>query len=112
MRRTTTGSYRRDRHDGGTTMTATSGPHHLNNHHRTTLQKILQHPAGHNIEWHDALSLLRAVGSVVEHHDGRVAVTVGDETRFLRTPPDKDVDMPTIVDLRRMLSEAGYGIEA
>src|SRR5215471_2834541 len=61
---------------GGTAMSASSGPAHLTSHHRTTLEKILQHPAGHNIEWHDVLSLLRAVGTVVEHHDGKVAVTV------------------------------------
>jgi hypothetical protein len=93
-------------------MTGTSGPAHLNSHHRTTLQKILQHPAGHNIEWHDVVSLLRAVGTVVEHHDGKVAVTVGSETGFFDVPAHKDIDTQTVVDLRRMLVAAGYGGEA
>jgi hypothetical protein len=92
-------------------MSATPGPMHLTSHHRTTLQKILQHPAGHNIEWHDALSLLRAVGSVVDHHDGKVAVTIGADTRVFEVPAHKDIDVRTVVDLRRMLSAAGYGIE-
>jgi len=94
-----------------TMSAATSGPAHLDSHHRTTLRKILQHPAGHNIEWHDVLSLLQAVGSVDERHDGKVAVTVGAESRFLDVPTDKDIDIQTVVDLRRMLTAAGYSVE-
>ncbi|WP_433379942.1 hypothetical protein ACQPZX_14375 [Actinoplanes sp. CA-142083] len=85
---------------------------HLDSHHRTTLRKILQHTGGHNIEWHDALSLLRAVGSVTDHGDGKVAVTVGTQSLVLETPTHKDVDLPTVVELRRMLTAAGYGTEA
>jgi len=29
----------------------------------------------HNIEWHAVVSLLEAIGSVVQHNDGKVAVT-------------------------------------
>ena len=53
-----------------------AGAVHLNNHHRNTLRQLFQHPVSHNIEWHAVVSLLEAVGSVVEHHDGVVAVTV------------------------------------
>jgi len=91
-------------------MASTSEPVHLNNHHRTTLRQILQHPAGHNIEWHAVVSLLEAVGSVVEHRDGKVAVTLGAETKFFDPPAHKDIDTQTVVDLRRMLSKAGYGV--
>ena len=45
-------------------------PEHLNNHHRDTLLQIFQHPASHNIEWPAVLSLLEAVGSVEQRHDG------------------------------------------
>ena len=93
-------------------MSTTSGPVHLSSHHRTTLQKILQHPAGHNIEWHDVISLLQVVGSVVEHHDGKVTVTIGSESRVFDAPPHKDIDQSTVIGLRRMLGAAGYGIEA
>ena len=92
-------------------MSATPGPVHLSGHHRTTLQKILQHPVGHNIEWQDVLSLLRVVGSVAEHHDGKVAVTIGADSRVFDVPADKDLDVDAVVDLRRMLTAAGYGIE-
>ena len=89
-------------------MSATSGPVHLSSHHRTTLEKILQHPGGHNIEWHDVLSLLSAIGSVARRRDNKVAVTVGSETEFLDVPEHKDLDVDSIVNLRRLLAHAGY----
>src|SRR5450755_4380405 len=89
-------------------MSSTSDPAHLSNHHRNTLRQIFQHPVSHNIEWRAVVSLLEAVGSVVEHHDGAVAVTVGSKTEFFDLPAQKDIDTQTVVDLRRMLSAAGY----
>jgi len=53
------------------------------------------------------LSLLEAVGTVTEEHNGNVKVTLGDETEVLRPPREKDVDKDLIVDLRRMLRHAG-----
>jgi len=82
---------------------------HLDNRHRNTLRQIFQHPTSHNIEWHAVMSLLEAVGTVAVHHDGKVAVTIGSETEFLEPPVGKDVDAQMVVDLRRMLSNAGYG---
>lgn len=32
----------------------------LSNHHRTTIRKILDHPAGGNVEWREVHSLLEA----------------------------------------------------
>ena len=87
-------------------------PPHLSNHHRNTLREIFQHPAGHNIEWRAVVSLLEAVGSVVERRDGKVAVTLGSETEFFDPPAHKDIDTQTVVDLRRMLTVAGYKIDA
>jgi len=93
-------------------MSSTSEPVHLNNHHRNTLRQLFQHPASHNIEWHAVLSLLRAVGTVEDHHDGTVVVTVGSQTEYFDRPERKDIDTQTVVDLRRMLSGAGYGTGA
>jgi hypothetical protein len=45
---------------------------------------------------------------VTERHNGRVEVTLGDETEVLDPPKDKDVDTQMIVDLRRMLAGAGF----
>jgi hypothetical protein len=79
----------------------------VNAEHRDTLEKILDHPASGNVEWHQVLSLLEAVGTVTEHHNGRVEVTLGGETEVFDRPKDKDVDKQMIVDLRRMLTRAG-----
>lgn len=80
---------------------------HLSNHHRTTLEEIFSHPASGNVEWRKVRSLLEAVGTVREEHDGKLKVTVGPETEVLHRPHGKDIDRQLIVDLRRMLTEAG-----
>ncbi|MFM9134447.1 MAG: hypothetical protein ACKOT0_03285 [bacterium] len=87
-------------------------PTHLNNHHLDTLTVIFSHPTSHNIRWHDALSLLEAVGAVEERHDGKFKVTVGDETEVFDRPRHKDIDTQMVVDLRRMLRNAGYSPKA
>jgi len=81
-------------------MASAPEPMHLSGHHRDTLLQILQHPAGHNIEWRAVLSLLDAVASVEEQRDGRFLVTLGEETETLERPRDKDIDLQQVVDLR------------
>jgi hypothetical protein len=79
----------------------------LNSDHRDTLEKILRHPASGNIEWRQVRSLLEAVGTAIEEHDGKLRVTLGGETEVLHRPHGKDIDKQMIVDLRRMLTRAG-----
>ena len=83
-------------------------PQHLDSHHRDTLRQIFRHPASHNIEWRAVMSLLEAVGGVTVRHDGKVAVKIGSELEFLEPPAGKDIDAQMVVDLRRMLRNAGY----
>jgi hypothetical protein len=80
----------------------------LDSRHRDTLRQIFQHPASHNIDWRAVMSLLQAVGTVTVRHDGKVAVKIGPERVFLDPPAGKDIDAQMVVDLRRMLSKAGY----
>jgi hypothetical protein len=80
----------------------------VNSEHVDTVEKIFGHPASGNVEWRQVRSLLEAVGTVTERHNGRVEVTLGDETEVLDPPKDKDVDTQMIVDLRRMLTGAGF----
>jgi hypothetical protein len=87
-------------------------PPHLSGHHRRTLGQLFQHPASSNIEWRAVVSLLEAVGSIEEHHDGRFLVTLGTETEMLDRPKDKDIDAQQVVDLRRMLRNVGYEPES
>jgi hypothetical protein len=84
-------------------------PEHLDGRHRDTLRQIFQHPTSHNIEWHAVTSLLEAVGTVAVRPDGKLAVKLGDEQQFLDPPAGKDIDEQMVIDLRRMLTSAGYG---
>ena len=79
----------------------------LNHHHRVTLEKIFGHPLSGNVEWRQVLSLLAAVGTTTQEPNGKVKVELGGQTEVLRRPDDKDVDRQMIVDLRRMLTNAG-----
>jgi hypothetical protein len=85
------------------------GPEHLDSRHRDTLRQIFEHPTSHNIEWRAVMSLLEAVGTVTVRHDGKVEAKVGADLEFLVPPAGKDVDVQMVVDLRRMLTSAGYG---
>ena len=62
---------------------------HLDNRHRNTLRQIFEHPVSHNIEWHAVTSLFDAIGTVTVHGG-------------------KDIDAQMVVDLRHMLTQAGY----
>lgn len=84
------------------------GPEHLDSRHRDTLRQIFEHPASHNVEWRAVMSLLEAAGTVNVRHDGKVAVKLGPESEFLQPPTGKDIDDQMLVDLRRMLTNAGY----
>jgi hypothetical protein len=79
----------------------------LNNHHRVTLDKIFSHPLSGNVEWRQVLSLLAAVGTTTREPNGKVKVELGGETQVLQPPGDKDVDRQMVVELRRMLTNAG-----
>jgi hypothetical protein len=80
----------------------------LDDRHRDTLDRILRHPASGNIEWREVKALLESIGAVTEEHEGNLTVTLGGETELLHRPHGKDVDTQMIVDLRRMLSRAGF----
>jgi hypothetical protein len=80
----------------------------LGSRQRDTLERLFNHPTSGNIEWRQVRSLLEAVGDVAEEANGNLAVTLGGETEVLRPPHGKDVDRQLIVDLRRMLTRAGF----
>jgi hypothetical protein len=81
---------------------------HLSSHHRDTVARIFSHPPNRNIEWREILSLLETIGSVEQEHNGKFKVTLGPETEVLPAPHGKDVDIQILVDLRRMLKQAGF----
>jgi hypothetical protein len=89
-------------------MSSTPGPEHLSGHHRDTLLKIFQQETNHNVEWHDVVSLLDEVGSIEQQHDDMFLFRIGQETEVLKRPSGKDIDGQQLVDLRRILTSAGY----
>ena len=54
------------------------------------------------------MSLLDAIGATTHEHNGKLKVTLGAETELVPAPHGKDIDRQVIVDLRRMLTGAGY----
>jgi hypothetical protein len=83
-------------------------PEHLDGRHRDTLRQIFEHPTSHNIEWRSVADLLETVGTVTVHHNGKLAVKLGNELEYLDPPAGKDIDVQMVTDLRRMLANAGY----
>jgi hypothetical protein len=79
----------------------------LNHHHRVTLEKIFSHPLSGNLEWRQVRSLLEAVGTTTQEPNGKVKVELGGQTEVFQPPDGKDVDRQLVVDLRRMLINAG-----
>jgi hypothetical protein len=84
----------------------------LDGRHRATVEKIFNHPSGHNLQWHDVLSLLRSVAEVTGGPGGRYKVTLGTETETFEAPRDNDISEQQVVDLRRMLKGAGITPES
>ncbi len=82
---------------------------HLSGRHRDTVEKIFSQSSSRNIEWREVVSLLEAIGSVTHEHNGKLRVTLGPETETLPVPHGKDVEVQTLVDVRRMLDQAGFG---
>jgi hypothetical protein len=81
---------------------------HLSSRHRDTVEKIFSQPPNRNIEWREVVALLEAVGTATHEHNGKLKVSLGSETEVLPVPHGKDVDVQIVVDLRRMLKQAGF----
>ena len=46
-------------------------------------------------------------GACTEDRNGKLRVTLGPETEVLKAPLGKDIDEQMVVDLRRLLRQAG-----
>jgi hypothetical protein len=55
------------------------------------------------------VTVKKTEGTVGTSHDGKYVVAIGGETQMFVRPNHKDVDVQTVVDLRRMLTSAGFG---
>ena len=59
----------------------------LSNRHRDTVEHIFAH--NRNVEWRHVRSLLEAAGTVVEEPNGKLRVTLGDETEVFVPPQQR-----------------------
>ena len=75
-------------------MSSTSGPSHLSGHHRDTLLQIFQEPTGHNVEWHDVMSLQGAIGSIEQRHDDMFVFRIGEDTEVPPKPAQAVGSLP------------------
>ncbi len=82
-------------------------PVDLDAEHRDTVEQIFARPSSGNVEWRRVRSLLDEVATVTEEHNGKLRVNLGGETEVFERPRGKDVDVQMLVDLRRMLTQAG-----
>ena len=63
---------------------------------------------GTTVAGRQVVSLLETIGTVTHEHNGKLKVSLGPETEVLPAPHGKDVDIQIVVDLRRMLKQAGF----
>ena len=96
------------RRRGGAILKTTPMEAHVSSRDRDTIEKIFAHPASGNVEWRQVVSLLEAIAAVTHEDDDKLRVSLGPETEVLRRPHGKDVDVQPVVDLRRMLKQAGF----
>ncbi len=77
--------------------TQISAPTDLTGAHLRTFQTIFQHPASHNLGWHDVHALFRHLGQMEEAANGNFKVSRNGETLVL--PPARTKDVSTTDDL-------------
>src|SRR5579872_6613413 len=75
--------------------------------HARVLDAIFEHPFPHNLEWADVLSLMQHIGTVTERHDGKYDFETHGVHAVFTKPHDKDLTPEAVLELRRLLSDAG-----
>ena len=79
----------------------------LNGSHLRTYQTIFQHPASHNLGWHDVHALFRQIAVVDEEPNGNLKVTRNGQILVLHPPRTKDVgDTDELMVLRHFLERS------
>jgi hypothetical protein len=81
---------------------------HLSHKNAHTLQQIFQHPATHNLEWHNVVALITQIGTVREEDNGHLTLTLNGISEVCHRSKGKDIaDVQQVVDLRHFLEKAG-----
>ncbi|PSB26387.1 hypothetical protein [Stenomitos frigidus] len=81
--------------------------------HQTTYNAIFQHPAVHNLQWHDVRSMLNALTDVTEEHNGNLSFRRNGETLTVHPPKHKDLsDTQELIQIRHFLERSAPTAEA
>ena len=71
---------------------------------RHTLGRIYQHPASHNLEWHDVIALFNHIGTAEEMENGHVTLTLSGESKVFGRGLDKDIScVEQVLEIRSFL---------
>ena len=81
-------------------------------HAAPRLNGYAERPCPTSEDWLGGIRRIAAAGSAEERHDGKIAVTIGSQTEYFDPPRHKDIDTQAVVNLRQMLTQAGYGADA
>jgi hypothetical protein len=95
--------------DGGS---VSGGSLALHGAHLKTLEALFRHPAAHNLEWMDVVSLIEKIGVVHKTSGDRFSFDVGRERFLMHKPHGKDLSASDVADLRHFLQRAGWSPEA
>ncbi len=79
---------------------------------RRTLDAVFRHPLSHNLAWRDVIALVSAIGGVEEKSNGDVLLRAGDEHLSIKKPHTKDLTTSDVMDLRHVLTRAGWSPDA
>ncbi|MDC0834054.1 type II toxin-antitoxin system HicA family toxin [Geitlerinema sp. CS-897] len=82
----------------------------LKSKQRRTLEDIFVSPVRSDISWNDVENLLRALGADIREGRGsRVRCVLGEVRAVFHKPhPKPVVNKPTVKDLKRFLTNAGF----
>jgi hypothetical protein len=79
---------------------------------RRTIDAIFRHPLSHNLALRDVVALFAVIGEAEEKHNGELEVRAGGEQLSMQRPHEKDLTGPEVLDLRRLLTRAGWSPDA
>jgi len=79
--------------------------------HRRTMEAIFRHPAAHNLEWRDVVSLMEHIGDAHEQGSNAFVFTIAGNRLLMHKPHTKDMTGPDISAVRQFLMHTGMAGE-
>ncbi len=80
----------------------------LHGAHLKTLEDLFRHPAAHNLEWMNVVTLIEKIGVVHRRTDNKFAFDVAGQHYVMHKPHAKELSSSEVADLRHFLQRAGW----